>query len=125
MVMVLLVSVILFRFARFGRFGCFGGFVSVVSAVSLVSLVSFRWFRFVVLGFSTCRIFLVNPVCSLQSAVCSLRFYPTVLLRVKSQKGKTQNFAFWKQLDFRVPTRNANSEVSLSRQEKICSWSRH
>ncbi len=38
---VLLVSVILFRFARFGRIGYFGGFVSVVS---------FRCF-----GFSTCQ----------------------------------------------------------------------
>ncbi len=49
--MVLLVSVILFRFPRFG---CFGGFVLVVLVVSLISVVSFRWFRFVVSGFSTC-----------------------------------------------------------------------
>ncbi len=50
---VVLVSVILFRFARFGCFGCFGGFLSLVSAVSVVS---FRWFRFVVSGFSICHL---------------------------------------------------------------------
>ena len=37
----------------FARFGHFGGFVS---AVSLVSVVSFRPFRFIVSGFSTCRV---------------------------------------------------------------------
>ena len=47
-----------FRWFRFGRFAGFGGFACFGrfgGFVSLVSVVSFRPFRFVVSGFSACR----------------------------------------------------------------------
>ena len=45
------------RFGGFGRFGRFGRFGSFARFGGFVSAVSFRPFRFVVSGFSTCRLF--------------------------------------------------------------------
>ena len=47
---IMAVSISLFRLFRWFRFG-----VSMVSTVPVVSVVSFRWFRFGVSGFSICQ----------------------------------------------------------------------